>query len=368
MVPLPQRNEARNHDVTERGDLFGTVGSTSNARPLGSSNGCNQDRLVEQLIESTKDTQQAINKKRRVERYLRFVAVKNEPDEVKALCSFLAEAIMGNDESKYPVFQTFRNYLSAIEEYREDHNLPCLSEAPLLRQLVGAAKRVLPKSSCKLNDPGAVYNPRTVISESLSKYAQDPSYQNLRLIALLALRTTALLRGKDAHSIRRNTIKVTYDVRGRKILVFEYHGKSAKKMGMSNESNYVEFLEPSMEDHCPASWIMKLKETIDNQEGVSHNSLFTFVTDKNKPLQSQSINPLITKFLISIGIEGHSGHSIRSMTSEFLDLVAKVPENEIQLRGWKSKAHKTNTRLLHYRSRMTDNNFAELLWKPNSTS
>ena len=95
--------------------------------------------------------------------------------------------------------------------------------------------------------------------------------------------------------------------------------------------------------------------------------MFTFIRDMNQVLLPQSLNPLLKHQLEKIGVKGHSGHSLRTMTSEYLEHVANIPAKQVDKRGWKpaKTKGKSDTRRLHYSSKMTDANFAEILWIPD---
>lgn len=361
MVSRTDGNHSRMDGTPTRINSEGPERQTPNQRILGRDDDSSAHSAALTFIEQAGQDKNTLTKQRRVQRYLQYRNVKNSSDEAQTLIDFLAEAVINRDPNKRPVYQTFRNHLAAIEEYREQNDMTNLSTIPIVKDFIRAAKNTLPRSALRLNDPGQVYNPKEVIDKALELYRRDSSYQNLRLLALLALRTTALLRGKDAHSIYRSTIKTSKDMLGRSILIFDFCGKSAKKMKIQRESNFIEFLDSAQADRCPARIILKLKAEIE-QHGVSHDSLFTFVKDPRLTLKPQSINPLIEGFLNSIGITGHSGHSLRAMTSEYLGLNANIPQKEIRKRGWKKKSNTNDVSVLNYRSRITERSFASILW------
>ena len=365
MVSNTGKDSDRIHDSTQPNNHSGSIRSAPHARPIGTRDDSSSDNLASALISIAQNSEQERIKQNRVKRFQTFAAVLDLPDEVEAVCTFLAEAIIGRQPERYPVYQTFSNYLSAIDKDRKKRNLPLFADQERVQNLVEAAKKLLPRCSGRLNDPGEVYDPKVVVQKALKTYLDNGSYKALRLVGLLAFRTSALLRAKDVHSIKRSSIKSTTDMRGQRILIFDYCGKSAKKAMLTKESNFVEFLHPSLEKFCPATLILKLKNEIDKDTTVKHDSIMTFLREKNKTLQPQSINPLIEEFLKEIGIHGHTGHSIRAMTSEYLELSAGVDADQICLRGWKFKSLRPNTRTLSYRSRITTRNFSDILWNPN---
>ena len=273
------------------------------------------------------------------------------------------EVIIGEEEEKFPTYQTFSNYLSNIAEYFRKQLKTNIEEDVTIIELKETAKKKLPLPQHNLDDPGKVYNPRVVITQALRECKADPNYEKLRLLALVALRTVPLIRTGCAGTIRRDSIKETVDMKGRKILIFFSKGKCANIAKIKEESNYLEFLPEELKDYCPARIVLQLKNVID-QRKPSHNSLWTYLKDLNRPLKTKSLRPLLRSLLARAGHPEFTAHSLRTMSSEFLELVQDVPSEEIEMRSWKSKSKRPNTRLLNYRSRITKRNFSELMWGP----
>ena len=160
-----------------------------------------------------------------------------------------------------------------------------------------AVQRQLPKrKGQKLSSPAGAFSPIRPIEEVLARLSKENTYANLRLAAFLAIRTVPILRSKCAWSIRRSSIKTETDLRGWKLLVFEYHGNAAAQLNLDVESNYIEFLSEEFADRCPARLVLRLKEVIDNAQ-VNHDSLWTYLKDFNKTLASNSLGPLVKKLL-----------------------------------------------------------------------
>lgn len=366
MVPNDSSIEASDIGVAPRIHRARDIGLPPNGGGEVSTSPVGGEDIVQRLREQKAQTDHERNKASKVARYNAWRESSQRTDEALSVRDFLAEEIIGEDVESRPTYQHFRSFLAAIDEDGRKRGLVSYLYAPVIQELVALAKANLFRAACKLNDPSKVYNPRYVIQKLRDQWLSSKSYENLRLMALLALRSVPLLRSGDCWSISRKSISVSTDIRGRKILIFQYCGKLAKILKVPNESNFIEFLDDDLAHVCPATLVWQLKTELDTAR-VQHDSLFTYVNDKTQVMKSQSLGPIIKKALIKLGLVDFSAHSVRAMTSEFLELVGDVSDDQITLRSWKAKKVAPSTRLLHYRSRVTVASFADLLWNPRLT-
>jgi hypothetical protein len=319
---------------------------------------------VQRTITEHLSSEHERSKARRVARYRTFLLTQQLSDTAESLARFIAVEIVGTDPNNLPTYQTVHNYFAAVAEARRREGLQSYETAPTLINFVQALRLRLPRCRTGMADPGDVYNPRFIIKKAIESLSKDPSYATRRLVALVALRSVPLLRSADVFSISRSSIAESFDMRGRRILIFSYRGKNARLGNLEMESNYIEFLSPDLEGYCPATWVKKLKEEVDSFH-PTHDKLFTFLKDPQSVMKAQSLGSLVKKFLADIGLSKFTGHSVRAMASEFLEMVAHVTPEDIQRRGWKSRSARPSARDLHYRSRISHANFADLLWNPN---
>ena len=156
-----------------------------------------------------------------------------------------------------------------------------------------------------------------------------------RLRCLILTRSVALLRSIDCATILRSSIRVSRDLKGRRILIFTYCGKSASIYNVSSESNYLEFL-PNHSDLCPASAMITLKKQIDLLK-PPHDFLFCLERRPYKSLTSERLSSIVREYFLSIGIVDQKPHCIRKAANELLRLNG-VPGVDRDARGgWKPR-------------------------------
>jgi len=245
------------------------------------------------------------------------------------------------------------------------NGLPKLGDMNIVKRFMVAVRAKLPTLSKRyLSDLSEdFWDPRPVIKALLDRPAS--TLADLRLRALFAIRSVALLRSKDATTIVRATIhELTVPASPpRRILAFRYRGKAAIKANLPFETNYIEFLpDPA---RCPAMDLLRYKDAIDKRE-ASHPFLFSSLSN-DKPLVAQTLANLVVGFLEVAGIDKKfRAHSVRAMVSELFNLLA-VPKEQVNRRGaWASEDG--CVRDTNYMSRFVPTNFASLLYDPETNA
>lgn len=282
-------------------------------------------------------------------------------------------------------FQSIQSVLSNIDAERYKLLQPPLQVSSLVKQFKKALKKRFPASSKSSHCPPSsiptllrsvenipTYSPpppsvtlhltdtpSLILSEPSLRFLLQSQIQSTRLRALILIRLCALLRSIDCASIRRNSIVRSKDALNRDIVIFFYRGKAASIHNVTEESNYVEFL-PNNPLICPASAILALKDLVDKLD-PPHNSLFCYERFPFHPLTSQGVSSIMRRHLKFLDLK-IKPHDIREISADFLRLKG-VPSIDRDLRGgWKPKnCSDSETQRLHYNSRLSSFNFAEVL-------
>lgn len=304
-----------------------------------------------------------------------FLSNNRLPEDEFALISFIQSEIL----PKTSCYQTIQTTLSHIDVSRKLAGLPPFQSSSIVSEFKRAVKKKLPKipSSAHLPDLSVILHavlrsppfPRPItlklthndstVSCHINKSITQRINRN-RLRCLILTRLSTLMRSTDCASIKRSSIRRSHDPLHRPIVIFEYRGKAASIHNLSSESNYLEFL-PRLPEICPASAMLLLKETVE-ETNPTHDSLFCSEKKPHQPLTSQRISSLTKKFLKELGIGEHRAHSLRRTANEFLRLNG-VPGPDRDARGgWKPRnSSESVTQRLHYSSRFSSFNFAEIL-------
>ncbi|MCW0218190.1 MAG: hypothetical protein OJI67_07690, partial [Prosthecobacter sp.] len=303
-----------------------------------------------------------------------FLSSRNLEENSIGLMAWIQEKILPKTKSA----QSIQTRISHIDVSRRLLMLPPLQDDPIITEFKKAIKKKLPKtySPSFLNiflvlaaiESSPPMPPPTRISLShegttfpISFLPSDPArIKRNRLRCIILTRTVALLRSVDCASIRRSSIKISQDLKSRRVLTFEYHGKAASIHSVEKESNYLEFL-PSNPNLCPASAMLLLKDQVDALN-TSHDFLFCSERKPHHKLKKERCSSLVRDFLRSLGIQDQKAHSIRKASNELLRLNG-VPGSDRDARaGWKPKnSDNSPTQRLHYAYRMSSFNFAEVI-------
>ena len=205
--------------------------------------------------------------------------------------------------------------------------------------------------------------------------ANDRSFKADRLCTIVLLRIVSMLRPGAICSIRRSSIVEFVDFLGRRVVGFNYTSKNSSNNAIATDSNYVEALSPSVsvERHvfCPARRLLAFSTRVDRLPHAQHHDFL--LTDKTgKALSLDSSRRLIRDFMRSIPTidHRHTSHSLRSASSQMLQMLG-VPIEDIMVRaGWTARTASA-TRTEHYvRYRLVRHNFADalLFWPPATSS
>jgi len=340
----------------------GLEASTSSSRSAGSTLLGSQDseelEEVAQFSRRKRSERTDFRARKDVDEYLAFLMSKRRPDNLQSMLLWLHQEIA----PKTKTVDVYRRRIRHVDEHRyeKDGAFP-YAKTKEIRDYLAAVRKNNPKrlGGKFLAHLGQHFDP-TVLINTYLQMTMENSHEHLRLGALLALRTCALLRSGDCEGISRKSIKRTADAIGRPIVTFAYIGKSERLRNVNLSYNYVEILDDQPE-RCPAVKLLAYKTYVDSLQ-VSHDALFCSLQSSERPLEplgSDMISNLMAKLMLVCGIDPiFSPHAVRAMVSEHLELKG-CSDSDIDRRY--SPGTVQGCRKKNYKSGVGSSNFARIL-------
>ena len=341
----------------------GFEASSSASRSTGSALIGSQDseelREVAQFSRRKRSERTDSRARKDVDEYLAFLTSKRRSDNLQSMLLWLHQEIA----PKTKTVEVFRRRIRHVDEHRHGRDgAPPYAKTKEVLDYLAAVRKKNPRQlgGRFLAHLGQHFDPTALIKTYLDK-GLDDSHEYLRLGALLAVRTCALLRSGDCEGISRKSIKRTVDAIGRPIVIFAYIGKSERLRNVNLSYNYVEVLEDQPE-RCPAAKLWAYKTYVDSLQ-VSHDALFCGLQSAERPLEplgSDMISNLMAKLMLECGINPiFSPHAVRAMVSEHLELKG-CSDSDIDRRYSPGTAQ--GCRKKNYKSGVGSSNFARILW------
>ena len=288
----PSSIDSRSHTSSSGSDISGHISSFGTARLQDEFHSIPSSILEDIQGFILESNSSSASRSKTYKEFKKFLLDQNLPDDELSFVFWIKSQVLPKTTSA----QTVQTKMSHIDVSRRIERLLPFQGHPIVTEFKKAVKKRLPRSTDSSfldiihvlsSLPPPILDPVRLSLRHLDKKVAinfTPSIAKRihckRLRCLILTRSVALLRSIDCATILRSSIRVSRDLKGRRILIFTYCGKSASIYNVSSESNYLEFL-PNHSDLCPASAMITLKKQIDLLK-PPHDFLFC---SERRPIQ-----------------------------------------------------------------------------------
>jgi hypothetical protein len=261
---------------------------------------------------------------------------------------------------------TLAGHASALANALYESGLPALS-ADIEQQ-----RKKLLKAFRKHRPAGRPQELPRCIADLFPHVPRGASLEDLTARVVFGLRVVTMMRPAAPATIVLSSVRRAVHLNGQPIVVFHYRSKASTALGISADTNYLEFLPVSSSRAwlCPATALLLLIDKIEQRARELRVATPTTicVNARLQPLSDSMVSSLMLRIMLEAGWRTQS-KDMRRIAQQTLrtwrsapPLLAHIPADDIDLRGgWTARSSSAVVHKHYSDFRLVALNFADIL-------